>query len=244
MVSLIIAAVVVGGLDSASFSRYQAIIDRSPFGATAGVEQGSLSPKSLARFQFVGLVTDIMGSGQLQAVILDTDTSRTFFKAQGEEFDGVKVVRIEQSPPKLVLQAGLETGTLMFRERVNTAAGRNLAATPPLPGSVPPSSTWTRSGPRVGLPRGGSAYSGLSSPPAVSVGSGSGAEPVESTGGVSPVASGRRTPRSFRSAETVGSTSAVQGPPSLPPKVRPPAAPQEPPREAPPSQQPPAPPSQ
>lgn len=142
----VMIAVALAGLSTAradeklrDFSRYQAIIDRSPFGAAAGgpteVVQGSFA----ARYSFVGLASD--KDGKIVAAVEDKEINprRTYFVSEGDTFNGIKVVRINwdparRDPSRLMLQSGLETATLVFEPR---SGGSGAAPTPP-PGIAPP----------------------------------------------------------------------------------------------------------
>ena len=128
---------VAGTTDTVSFARYQPIIDRSPFGQ---VQSGAADPTPnwMTRFTWGGLVVSNAGIGPVQAIILDKEGNRTYFRAEGETIDpGVKVLRIEQQPPKLVLQNGLETGTLTFQDRPTVAAA-SIAPPPGAPAAASP----------------------------------------------------------------------------------------------------------
>ena len=128
---------------AADFARYQVIIDRSPFGTVTaeGAAAGQMAPFA-AKYQFVGLVTSNATEGQpLQAIVFDKEANRTFFKSEGESLgdaaDPAKIVRIEQAPPKLVLQHGLETASLGFPERSNAPGPPGAPGVAPNP-NLPP----------------------------------------------------------------------------------------------------------
>jgi hypothetical protein len=118
------------------FARYQVILDRAPFGpVAAGAEVAQ--PNFASRYLFVALVNSNGEEGVLQAIIHNKETNHSSFRAEGEVLDNdVKVVRIESKPPKVVLQAGLEVGTLTFQERTPGAAAPMMAGG--TPGAAPP----------------------------------------------------------------------------------------------------------
>jgi hypothetical protein len=131
--------------DAKDFSRYQVIIDRSPFGQVSGAGAAAPLPNFATRFQFAGLVSS--DEGPLQAILYDKDASRTYFCVEGEVIKSdnnpidVKVVQIDPPPSaKLVLKCGVETATLQFEER---AGGSAASRTPPVvpPGFKPPGSS-------------------------------------------------------------------------------------------------------
>lgn len=127
---------VAGATETVNFARYQPIIDRSPFGQ---VQSGAAEPTPnwMTRFTWSGLVVSNSGNGLVQAIILDKEGNRSYFRAEGETIDpGIKVLRIEPQPPKLVLQNGLETGTLTFQDRP-TVAPAAAAAPPGSPAAAP-----------------------------------------------------------------------------------------------------------
>jgi hypothetical protein len=128
------------GAEPHDFSRYQLIIERKPFGAMPGQETaGPTGPSWKDRFVFVGVVSSEDNS-QVLAIILSPQANRTYFRAEGETIEDVKIVRIDRSvpTPKLVLQQGLETATLAYQP---TAVGGGGPAAPAIqqPGApVPP----------------------------------------------------------------------------------------------------------
>ncbi|MCG3149246.1 MAG: hypothetical protein PCFJNLEI_02706 [Verrucomicrobiae bacterium] len=106
-----------GLVHAEDFSRYQIVIDRSPFGPVSAANTVDV-PQPLKRFQFVALVMSNGQAGVLQAIIHDQEANRSYFRAQGETLDGgVRVERIDLDPPKLVLKLGLETANLVFQDR-------------------------------------------------------------------------------------------------------------------------------
>ena len=123
-------------------ARYQAIIDRSPFGQVQGAGAGDVAPNWLATWVFTGLIQSNSGNGKVQAIISTKDNSHSYFRAEGESLDGtITVVKIDQSlkQPKLVLKNGLETGTLTFPERATVASATPPGAPPAPPGiNIPP----------------------------------------------------------------------------------------------------------
>ena len=144
-------SIVTGALASepTDFTRYQIIIDRSPFGAVSAANTPEAVPNFAVRYQLVGIVTSNGTPAKVLAVLFDRDANRSWFKAEGELLKadgdliegGVKVLRIQDAltpKPKVVLQFGLETASLSFPER---AAGPVAATVPgqpqPAPGAMP-----------------------------------------------------------------------------------------------------------
>ena len=115
--------------DTHSFSRYQIIVDRAPFGAVSGTGADTPQPNFAARFTFIG-TAKLNETQPLMAIIQDKESNnRTYFKSEGDAIGGVTIVRIERSPAaKLVLKQGLETATLTLETK--TGPGRP----PPAPG--------------------------------------------------------------------------------------------------------------
>ena len=71
----------------------------------------------MSRYAFVGMVSTTENNHPL-AIIQDKEqNNRIYFKAEGDMIDTIKVVKIGQSPPKLVLQQGLEVATLSYQAR-------------------------------------------------------------------------------------------------------------------------------
>jgi hypothetical protein len=137
----LIVLVLAVGTETADFTRYQTIIDRSPFGQVLGAGTVVAAPW-LASWQYVGNAVSNSGNGLVQAIIANKENNHWFFRAEGETLEGgITIVKIDrtQNPPKLVLKNGLETGTLSFPERTAVAAA---APAPPnpigLPGMTPP----------------------------------------------------------------------------------------------------------
>jgi hypothetical protein len=124
--------------DTRDFSRYQSIIDRSPFGAAASASSAVAQPSFAARYGFVGLVSE--ADARLVAIIEDREVNprRSYFMAEGDTFNGIKVAHIERDPSRLVLQQGFETATLAYEPR---AGGGSSAPPPAPPSSIRPPST-------------------------------------------------------------------------------------------------------
>ena len=101
--------------DHPDFGRYQVILDRAPFGASAGAAEAEVQPNFAARYAFIGLVKT-KEAGPLLAMIQDKERNRNYFLAEGDAIpnESVKVLHIERTPSKLVLQQGLETATLAY----------------------------------------------------------------------------------------------------------------------------------
>lgn len=128
------------------FSRYQIIIDRSPFGAvkTAAVDSAANTP-TFQRYQLVAIVVSNGGLGPVQAGIFDRESNRSYYLAAGESIDtGLKVIKIDERPPvKVELMAGLERAQLTFQDRPSTpaapvAGGIRPPFTPGNPSPNPP----------------------------------------------------------------------------------------------------------
>jgi hypothetical protein len=140
MLGAVLAAGVTGATTT-DFTRYQSIIDRSPFGQVQS-NVPDAAPNWLANYVFCGLIQSNSGNGAVQAIISTKDNNRWVFRAEGEIVDSdVVVQKIDQSQrsTKVVLKKGLETGTLAFPERtaVPMAAAPNPAM-PPGVGAPPP----------------------------------------------------------------------------------------------------------
>ena len=119
------------------FSRYQIILDRSPFSPPAGSAEVPL-PGFATRFTFVGL-TKTNEEAPLTAVIQDKEANnRIYFKTEGETMGVVTIVSISPSPgAKVVLKQGLETATLTMETKATVGAAPpapNPAVNPQLPG--------------------------------------------------------------------------------------------------------------
>ena len=130
---MMLFAVVVRAVETTGLpAPYQALIERSPFGAVAASGAGELAPNWLANYSLTGIIQSNTGSGPVQAIISTKDSNRWYFRAEGEAVDAnVTVVKIDsnQKQTKVVLKNGLETGTLTFADRPTVAA----AAPPPGP---------------------------------------------------------------------------------------------------------------
>ena len=136
LLGLSVSAVVVA-TETTDFNRYQAIIDRTPFGAVQGTNNET-APNWLARWQYVGNTVSNSGSGPVQAILFDKEANRSYFRAEGESVDAnISVVKIDinQKPPKLVLKNGLETATLTFPERIAVAGMPSPTTANPAPGT-------------------------------------------------------------------------------------------------------------
>lgn len=122
--------------ESHDFSRYQVILDRSPFGPVSGPAD-AVQPNFAARFAFVGLATT--GENQpLIAFIHDRERNRIYPRAEGESIEGITVVRVEKSPAKLVLKLGLEVATLALEPRPSVGVAPMAQPQPAQPGAPGP----------------------------------------------------------------------------------------------------------
>ena len=124
------------------FTRYQVIVDRSPFGPMIGTGPDVAQPPFSARFTFVG-TAKLDDAQPLLAIILDKEGSRTYFKAEGEAIGDTTVVKIEKvdkGPVKLVLKQGLEVATLLMETKSSVGAappGPSAQPQPSVPGQPP-----------------------------------------------------------------------------------------------------------
>ena len=108
---------------SRDFTRYQIILDRSPFGPIAGTVDVP-QPGFSTRFTFIGIVK-LDDTQPFLAVIIDKEGNRTYFKAEGETVGTATVVKIEKpdrAPAKLVLKQGLEVATLTMDTKASVGA--------------------------------------------------------------------------------------------------------------------------
>jgi hypothetical protein len=115
------------------FSRYQIIVDRSPFGPVSGMGPEVAQPPFSARYTFVG-TAKLDDTQPLMAIILDKEGSRTYFKSEGETIGDATVVKIDREdkgPVKLMLKQGLEVATLVMETKAS------VGAAPPPPGAQP-----------------------------------------------------------------------------------------------------------
>jgi len=122
--------------ESHDLGPYQVIIDKSPFGAVPGLASADVQPDFATRFILVGIVDSNGVENALQAIIMDKQKNITHFTAEGETIDEVKVLHIEDKPPKVVIQRGLETATLTFPEHAPALGG--APSQPGGPGYAPP----------------------------------------------------------------------------------------------------------
>jgi hypothetical protein len=112
------------------FARYQVIIERAPFGSVSGRDEAR-GPDFAQRYQFVGQVST--KDNQLLVIVHDKTTNRSYFRAPGENIEDVKVVRLERgSPPRLVIQKGVEVATLVLQSRPSISGPASSA-----PGAAP-----------------------------------------------------------------------------------------------------------
>ena len=145
MKSWVLAFVVTTGAvasEPQDFTRYQIIIDRSPFGPVSAANAPETVPNFAQRFQLVGIVTSNSSPDTAVAVLFDKEANRSWFKAEGEMIDGgVKVLRIQDAltaKAKVVLQFGLETASLSFPERSAVPVAAAVPGQPqPAPGAIP-----------------------------------------------------------------------------------------------------------
>ncbi len=120
-----------GTAEPLSFSRYQVILDRSPFGGLPNGAGGAAPQPNFAdSYTFVGVVEE---QGHKLAIIQPKSTPRAEFKAEGETLGDVTVAKIEMAGEnsKLILQRGLEKATLSYLPRGGASAAS--AAPPSMP---------------------------------------------------------------------------------------------------------------
>jgi hypothetical protein len=117
------------------FSRYQIILDRSPFSPPAG-SVDTPQPGFATRFSFIG-TAKTNDAEPLMAIIQDKEANnRIYFKTEGDSMGAVSIVSIGQSPgAKLVLKQGLETATLTLETKASVGAAPLPSA--PTPGANP-----------------------------------------------------------------------------------------------------------
>ena len=147
-------------------ARYKPVIERAPFGVVQGT--GKLDvPQPLQKYIFAGVVTDPL-TGRDLAIIYDKEHLRSYLRAEGEAFEGVKVVKIERAPatekgapaqPKVTLQKDFDVATLEYVARPAGAAGVMPAGASPMPnpgmmpGATPNMVTPATPGSPVPVPR-------------------------------------------------------------------------------------------
>jgi hypothetical protein len=123
------------------FSRYQIILDRSPFSPKEGAADAP-QPPFASRFSFIG-TAQTNEEARVMAILQDKEANnRIYFKTEGETIGAVTVVSISQSPgAKVVLKQGLETATLSLETKATVGAPGSSApapaANPLLPGGQP-----------------------------------------------------------------------------------------------------------
>jgi len=137
LIGLFVASV-AGAIETKDFSRYQAIIKRSPFGGQDLPDR----PRWSEAWQFVGVFVSNSGTGPVQAILLNKETNRWFSRAEGEVVDSdVTLTKIDTTmrPPTVVLKNGIETVSLSFPEHraLASASGTAGANANPVAGSEP-----------------------------------------------------------------------------------------------------------
>ena len=145
LIGLFVAVSAARATETYEFSRYQIILDRGPFGPVTATSADAAPPWT-ARFTPVGFVYS--NSVLPQAIIQDKEGNRSYFKAEGEAIDDVKVVSIDVTARKLVVQKGLEKATLTVEQRPNTPIPGGITGQPPQPTGVPGAPGAATPGPR------------------------------------------------------------------------------------------------
>jgi len=111
---------------------YQVILDRVPFGIVpkSKIGHGALG---FGRYAFVGLVSPDGISSNRVAVIHDRQTNYYHFKAEGEQIDDIKVMRLESAGTgrRLYLQRGADVMTLTYAQEVHQGGAQLNPFGPP-----------------------------------------------------------------------------------------------------------------
>ena len=113
------------------FSRYQIILDRSPFCPPADAINAPQAPFA-SRFSFIG-TAKTNDNDPVTAIIQDKEANnRIYFKTEGDTIGAVTIVSISQSPgAKVVLKQGLETATLTLETKATVGAPTPAPAAAP-----------------------------------------------------------------------------------------------------------------
>ena len=122
---------------------YEVIVKRSPFGPVGGA--GPETPASFAaNYTLVGYVNSNDVAMTPLAIILNKQSNRTYFRAEGAMVDDVKVLQVERvgNTAKVILIKGIEKATLTFEQKPASASPVPSVAVPaqaqPPPGTPPP----------------------------------------------------------------------------------------------------------
>jgi hypothetical protein len=122
LLMLVVACASIAGAQTNEnpMANYQVILDRLPFGLVAA-GKGGHGALGFGRYAFIGLVSPDGASSNRVAVIHDRQTNYYYFKAEGEQIDDVKVMRLENAGTgrKLLLQRGADIMTLTYAEEVH-----------------------------------------------------------------------------------------------------------------------------
>ena len=143
-VLLSVAVRVLADVEPEGLARYQAIVDRAPFGAVSAAGDKVPIPNFAERYTFAGLAPSAL-TNQVLAVLHDSSHNRSELVAVGDMIDDIKVVRIDAQGENssVTIQQGLETAKLPLKARDTPIAGVGNGPGPiqpaqPIPG-MPPS---------------------------------------------------------------------------------------------------------
>lgn len=120
-------------------ARYQAIIDRAPFGAVSAAGDKVPIPNFAERYTFAGLAPSAI-TNQVLAVLHDSSRNRSELVAVGDTIDDIKVVRIDAQGENssVTIQKGIETAKLPLKTRETPIAGVGSGPVPVQPMQLAP----------------------------------------------------------------------------------------------------------
>ena len=129
------AALVVPAVTTTDFSRYQAVIDRKPFGEIApivvpGAADLAVVESFVKDYEMKAIIDD---GDKIQVCVLNKKTKKHIYLDIGQEISGMQLVSVNYDKEEAVLKMGIETTVVKLHPDKNKGAAPALAGVPGVP---------------------------------------------------------------------------------------------------------------
>ena len=126
------AALVAPAVTTTDFSRYQAVIDRKPFGEIApivvpGAADLAVVESFVKDYEMKAIIDD---GDKIQVCVLNKKTKKHIYLDIGQEISGMQLVSVNYDKEEAVLKMGIETTVVKLHPDKNKGAAPALAGVP------------------------------------------------------------------------------------------------------------------